>query len=114
MSKVRMNLRSEPYASDARAPREENVMLDIMEGVEEVGEALQDVADTFYEDPEAFLTEIETTLVTGCYEDADREAQQMAEGQRELEAAWEELTSRAREVEGTRLARPSMPPSERW
>ena len=110
-----MNLRSQPYPTDERAPqREENVMLDIMEGVEEVGEALQDVADTFYEDPEAFLTEIETTLVTGCYEDADREAQQMAEGQRQLEAGWEELTWRAREVEGTRLARPSMPPSERW
>ena len=55
-------------------------MVDIIEGIEELGEGLQEVADTFYEDPEAFLTGIERTLVDGCYADADREAQQMAEG----------------------------------
>ena len=75
-----------------------NDTLDLVDGIQRLGEGLQEIADSFYEDPEAFLTQIETTLVQGCWEDAERQAQDMAQGQRELEQAWEELTWRAREA----------------
>ena len=66
-----------------------NPTLDIVDAIEEIGEGLQEVADSFYENPERFLTEIETTLVQGCYDDMRRQAEDMARGQAELEQAWE-------------------------
>ena len=68
---------------------ESNATLDVVDAIEEIGEGLQEVADSFYENPERFLTEIETTLVQGCYDDMRRQAEDMARGQAELEQAWE-------------------------
>lgn len=79
-------------SSDVREP---NATIDLIDGIEELGEGLQEIADSFYENPEAFLSEIESTLVDGCYEDMEREARDMAEGQEALEEAWQELTRRA-------------------
>ena len=40
--------------------------LNIIDGINALGEGLQEIADKFYENPEAFLTEIEQNLVQGC------------------------------------------------
>ena len=50
-----------PYYSES------NATLDVVEAIEEIGEGLQEVADSFYENPEAFLGQIEETLVVGCW-----------------------------------------------
>ena len=44
----------------------ETVTLNIIDGINALGEGLQEIADKFYENPEAFLTEIEQNLVQGC------------------------------------------------
>ena len=75
-----------------------NDTLNIIDGINALGEGLQEIADKFYENPEAFLTQIEQTMVQGCYDDLERQARDMAQGQAELEMAWEQLTWRAREV----------------
>ena len=75
-----------------------NETLDIIDGINALGEGLQEIADKFYENPEAFLSGIEEALVQGCYDDLERQARDMAQGQAELEMAWEELTWRAREA----------------
>ena len=41
--------------------------LDFIDGIERLGEGLQEIADSFYENPEAFLGQIEETLVVGCW-----------------------------------------------
>ena len=53
----------EDYSEDAYYYEESNPTLDVVEAIEEIGEGLQEVADSFYENPERFLSEIETTLV---------------------------------------------------
>ena len=90
-----------------------NPTLDVVEAIEEIGEGLQEVADSFYENPERFLTEIETTLVQGCYDDMRRQAEDMARGQAELEQAWDQLTRRA-DVAGGRVRREARDVSPRW
>ena len=90
-----------------------NPTLDVVDAIEEIGEGLQEVADSFYENPERFLSEIETTLVQGCYDDARRQAEDMARGQAELEQAWEELTWRA-DVAGGRVRRARRDVNPRW
>ena len=92
---------------------ESNPTLDVVDAIEEIGEGLQEVADSFYENPERFLTEIETTLVEGCYDDMRRQAEDMARGQAELEQAWEQLTWRA-DVAGGRVRREARDVSPRW
>ena len=86
------------YDSSDRPQPQNNATLDIIDGINALGEGLQEIADKFYENPEAFLTQIEETLVQGCYDDMERQARDMAQGQAELENAWEELTWRAREA----------------
>ena len=90
-----------------------NPTLDVVEAIEEIGEGLQEAADAFYENPERFLTEIETTLVQGCYDDMRRQAEDMARGQAELENAWEQLTWRA-DVAGGQVRRARRDVDPRW
>jgi hypothetical protein len=103
----------EAYGSDAYYYEESNPTLEVVDVIEEIGEGLQEVADSFYENPERFLTEIETTLVQGCYDDMRRQAEDMARGQAELEQGWEELTWRA-DVAGGRVRREARDVSPRW
>ena len=93
--------------------RESNATIDLIDGIEEVGEGLQEIADSFYENPEAFLSEIEATLVGGCYEDMEREARDMEEGQEALEEAWRELTRRANQ-QGARVLNQRRVSERRW
>ena len=100
-------------SSDYYYEEPSNPTLDVVDAIEEIGEGLQEVADSFYENPERFLSEIESTLVQGCYDDARRQAEDMARGQAELEQAWEELTWRA-DVAGGRVRRARRDVNPRW
>ena len=66
------------YNYDSQTNRTSDVTLDIIDGINALGEGLQEIADKFYENPEAFLTEIEQTLVQGCYDDLEKQARDMA------------------------------------
>ena len=77
----------------------EPMINEVMQGIEDAGKALTDIADAFYSNPDKFMTDIKDGIMKAVNDDIDRNERDWEQAQNEVENWWEQVTWRAAEVE---------------